>query len=109
MTKAELVSKIAEESDVTKKASDAFLKSLIGILHQTLKEGGELHLRGLGTFKVADRRARAGVNPRTGAKLEIPATKAPTFRAAQALKDAVKEPEKKPEKQTQKKAGTKKK
>ncbi len=39
MTKAELVSKIAEESDVTKKAADAFLKSLVGILHQTLKKG----------------------------------------------------------------------
>jgi DNA-binding protein HU-beta len=113
MTKAELVSKIADESDVTKKAADAFLKGLIETLQQTLKEGGELRLGGLGTFKVMDRKARAGVNPRTGVKLEIPASKAPAFRAAQALKDVVKGPEKKadvkPEKKSQKKAETKKK
>ncbi len=113
MTKAELVSKIAEENDVTKKTADAFLKSLIGTLQLTLKEGGELRIGGLGTFKVMDRKARVGVNPSTGVKMEIPATKAPTFRAAQALKDSVKEPEKKPdikpETKTQKKAGTKKK
>jgi hypothetical protein len=42
----------------------------------------------LGTFAVAERKARTGVNPQTGAKIKIPATKAPTFRAAKALKDA---------------------
>lgn len=90
MTKAELVSKIAEASDVTKKVAETMLKTLIESLHRTLKEGGEIRIDGLGTFKVMERKARTGVNPQTKAKINIPATKAPVFRAAKALKEAVK-------------------
>jgi nucleoid DNA-binding protein len=90
MTKAELVSHVAEQSDLTKKTTEAVLKSLIGAVHQSLKETGEIRIDGLGTFKVIERKARTGVNPQTGAKLDIPATKAPAFRAAKALKEAVK-------------------
>jgi DNA-binding protein HU-beta len=90
MTKAELVSEIAEKSDVTKKVSETMLKTLIEAVQRTLKETGEIRIDGLGTFKVMERKARTGVNPQTGAKLDIPATKAPAFKAAKALKDAVK-------------------
>ena len=94
MTKAELVSEIAGKADVTKKAAETMLKTLIESVHQALKETGEIRIDGLGTFKVVERKARTGVNPRTGDKLEIPATKAPAFRAAKSLKESVKEPEK---------------
>ena len=107
MTKAELVSQIAEKSDVTKKKAGAVLKSLIETVHQALKDDGQLRIDGLGTFKVIERKARTGVNPRTGAKLQIPAAKAPTFKAAMALKVAVKGPEKKVEKTAAKKAAKK--
>lgn len=89
MTKAELVSYVAKETKVAKKAVDAVLKSLVDALHQTLKKGGEIRINSLGTFKVVQRKARAGVNPQTKAKIKIPAKKAPAFRAAKALKDAV--------------------
>jgi len=89
MTKAELVSFIAGETKVAKKAVDAFLKSLVDAVHQTLKKGGEIRINSLGTFKVVQRKARTGVNPQTKAKMKIPAKKAPGFRAAKALKDAV--------------------
>jgi nucleoid DNA-binding protein len=91
MTKAELVSQVAEQSDLTKKTTEAVLKALISSIHRTLKEAGEIRIDGLGTFKVIERKARTGVNPQTGAKLDIPATKAPAFRAGKALKEAVKQ------------------
>jgi DNA-binding protein HU-beta len=90
MTKAELVSKLAEETKVTKKVAAAMLDSLVKTLQSGLKDGGRMRIDGLGTFEVADRKARNGVNPRTGAQIKIPATKAPVFRAAKALKEAVK-------------------
>ena len=89
MTKAELVSFIAGETKVAKKAIDAVLNSLVDAVQQTLKKGGEIRVNSLGTFKVVQRKARTGVNPQTKAKMKIPAKKAPGFRAAQALKDAV--------------------
>ena len=100
MTKAELVAQIAKKTNVPKKGVEAVLKSLIGSVRQALKKEGQIRLGGLGTFRVLERKARTGVNPLTGAKIKIPATKAPAFRAAKALKDAVKE--------TPKKSGTKK-
>ena len=54
-----------------------------------LKAGGSVQLIGFGTFKVAERAARTGVNPKTKAKIEIAASKAPAFKAGRALKDAV--------------------
>ena len=91
MTKAEIVSKLAEETKVTKKVAAAMLDSLVKTLQTSLKDGGKIRIDGLGTFAVVDRKARTGVNPQTQAKIKIPATKAPAFRAAKALKEAVKE------------------
>jgi len=95
MTKAELVAKLAEETKATKKTCGDMLDCLVKTLQTSLKDGEKIRLDGLGTFAVADRKARMGVNPRTQEKMKIPATKAPVFRAAQALKDAVKPPAKK--------------
>jgi predicted GIY-YIG superfamily endonuclease/nucleoid DNA-binding protein len=90
MTKTEMVAKLAEETKVTKKVAASMLDSLVKTLQTGLKDGDRIRIDGLGTFAVADRKARNGVNPRTKAAIKIPATKAPVFRAAKALKDAVK-------------------
>ena len=90
MTKAELVSKLAEEAELTKKVAAAILDSLVETVQAGLKDGVKIRIAGLGTFAVANRKARTGVNPQTRAKIKIPATKAPVFRAAKALKDAAK-------------------
>ena len=95
MTKAEIVSKLAEDTKVTKKVAAAMLDSLVKTLQTSLKDGGKIRVNGLGTFVVVERKARTGVNPQTQAKIKIPATKAPAFRAAKALKEAVKEVPKK--------------
>jgi DNA-binding protein HU-beta len=89
MTKAELVSHVSKRSNITKNAASAALTSLVEAIQQTLKKGGEVRISSLGTFRVVQRKARAGVNPRTGAKIRIPATRAARFRAAKALRDAV--------------------
>jgi len=90
MTKADLVTKIAQDSEISKKAAEAALNCAVKTIIEALKEHGEIRIDKLGTFKVIERKARTGVNPRNGEKIQIPATKAPTFRAAQALKDAIK-------------------
>jgi putative endonuclease len=95
MKKAEIVAKLAEDAKVTKKVAAAMLDSLVKTLQGGLKDGGKIRIDGLGTFVVVDRKARTGVNPQTQAKIKIPATKAPAFRAAKALKEAVKEVPKK--------------
>jgi DNA-binding protein HU-beta len=104
MTKDELVSQIAKESEISKKAAASMLASFVNAIHQSLKADGSVRIPGLGTFLVAERKARKGVNPRTQAKIEIPATKVPAFRAAQALKDLVKMVEEPAEKKAGKKS-----
>jgi nucleoid DNA-binding protein len=95
MTKAELVAKISKEASITKKKAEMALNSLIEAIGQALKKGDKVRITSLGTFRVKNTKARAGVNPQTQAKIQIPATKAPAFRAAKALKDAVKRTSKK--------------
>ncbi|MGB6068202.1 MAG: HU family DNA-binding protein [Desulfomonilaceae bacterium] len=90
MTKAELVAKLAEETKVTKKVAGEMLTSLVKTLQDGLKKAERVRIDGLGTFAVVHRKARNGVNPQTRAKIKIPASTAPAFRAAKALKDAVK-------------------
>lgn len=90
MTKAEFVDQVANESGLSKgeagKAVDAFL----GVLEETLRRGGEVNFTGFGKFSVADRGARQGVNPQTGERIEIPASRVPRFSAGSSLKKAVK-------------------
>jgi len=90
MTKAELVSRIAEEAGVSKKAAGAALASVVSAIHEVLKKAQKIRVTDLGSFSVVKRQARQGVNPRTGKPIKIPATKAPKFTAAKALKEAVK-------------------
>ncbi|MEI8183752.1 MAG: HU family DNA-binding protein [Desulfomonile sp.] len=90
MTKSEIISHIAKKAGVTNKVAGGVLDAFIGLINQTLKEEGEIRIDQLGKFKVVERKARTGVNPQTKAKIKIPARKAPTFRAAKALKDTVK-------------------
>jgi DNA-binding protein HU-beta len=90
MTKAELVTYIAEEAEISKKAAGIALDSVVSAIHDALSKGDKIRIADLGSFSVVTRQARKGVNPRTGKPIDIPATKAPKFTAAKALKDAVK-------------------
>jgi DNA-binding protein HU-beta len=90
MTKTELVEKMAKDAKVTKAAAGKALDSFVDGVKKSLKKGEKVTLIGFGTFSVAQRKARKGRNPRTGAEIKIAARKAPKFSAGQALKKAVK-------------------
>jgi DNA-binding protein HU-beta len=90
MNKAQLVSAIATKSGFTKKVSEEALNAIIGSIEEALESGEKVSLVGFGTFEVRDRAARTGRNPQTQEIIEIPAKKAPAFRAGKVLKDLVK-------------------
>ena len=90
MTKSDFVDQVANKSGLSKgdaaKAVDAFLDSI----EETLGGGGEVAFTGFGKFTVAERGARQGVNPQTGERIHIAASKVPRFSAGSGLKKAVK-------------------
>ena len=89
MNKSELVAHIATSAGLTKAQATAALQAFETSVIDTLANGGEVTLIGFGTFKVTDRAARTGRNPKTGEEIQIVASKVPTFKAGKALKEAV--------------------
>lgn len=89
MNKAELVAAIADKTELSKKDAEKALKAFTDVVAEELKKGEKVQLVGFGTFEVSERAARTGRNPLTGAEMEIPASKAPKFKAGKALKDMI--------------------
>lgn len=89
MNKSELVDAMAKKSGLSKKDTEAALGAFTETVANALKKGDKVQLIGFGTFEVTNRAAREGKNPQTGAKIKIPASKAPKFKAGKALKDTV--------------------
>lgn len=90
MNKADLVNHVAESAGLSKAAAANAVEAVLGGVSSTLASGNSVSLVGFGTFSVADRAARTARNPRTGETINVPASKAPKFKAGKALKDAVK-------------------
>lgn len=88
--KAQLVEKVAEKTNLTKKDVTAAVEALFETIEETLASGDKVQVIGFGTFEVRDRAARKGRNPQTGEEIQIPASKVPGFKAGKALKEAVK-------------------
>ncbi|ADL67835.1 HU family DNA-binding protein [Thermoanaerobacterium saccharolyticum] len=89
MNKADLVTKIAEKSELTKKDAEKALNAFVDAVQEALKQGDKVQLVGFGTFEVRERAERKGRNPQTKEEITIPASKAPVFKAGKALKDLV--------------------
>ena len=89
VTKTDLTDKLAERTGMSKSEAKGALNALLDTLTDSLKQGDKVQLTGFGTFEVRDRKARTGVKPGTSEKIEIPASKAPAFKAGKALKNAV--------------------
>lgn len=89
MNKAELVVAVSEKAELSKKDTEKALKAFIDVVTEELAKGEKVQLVGFGTFEVAERPARTGRNPRTKQTIEIPASKAPKFKAGKALKDII--------------------
>ena len=90
MTKSEFVDQVASESGLSKGEATKAVDAVLAVLESTLRRGGEVNFTGFGKFSVADRGARQGVNPQTGERIQIAASRVPRFSAGSALKKAVK-------------------
>lgn len=89
MNKSELIAQVAEKTGLTKRAAGDSVEAVLSAIQEALKKGEKVTLVGFGTFEVRNRAARKGVNPATGATIEIPESRVPAFKAGKALKEAV--------------------
>ncbi len=90
MNKADIIDKVHEVVGGTRADAERAVETLISCVADSLKEGKEVSIAGLGIFATKTRNARTGRNPRTGESIDIPSMRVPKFRAAKALKDSVK-------------------
>lgn len=89
MTKAELVEEVARAAELTKKDSEVIVEEVFKNIIQALNRGEKIELRGFGSFRVRQRDARRGRNPKTGAPVDIPAKRVPFFKPGKELKELI--------------------
>lgn len=89
MTQGDLIKDIASRTGTTQKAAKTFLDAFVESVQDSLKRGENVAISGFGTFRVAQRAARTGRNPRTGEPLQVAARKAPVFSAGTSLRKSV--------------------
>ncbi|AQL56148.1 HU family DNA-binding protein [Abyssicoccus albus] len=90
MNKTELISAVAEKTELSKKDAGVAVDAVFESIQDSLSKGEKVSLIGFGNFEVRERAARKGRNPQTGKEIEIAASKVPAFKAGKALKEAVK-------------------
>ena len=86
MTKAELVEEVARTAELTKKHAEIVVNTVFDSIVDSLKDGEKIELRGFGSFRIRQRGARIGRNPKTGARVEVPAKRIPYFKPGKDLK-----------------------
>ena len=91
MTKAELVEDVARAAELTKKDAERLVEIVFESIIETLNQGEKIELRGFGSFRVRERGARRGRNPKTGAPVDIPAKRVPYFKPGKELKELINE------------------
>ncbi len=89
MTKADLVEQVAKEADMTKKDAEQLVEVVFDSIVGALNKGEKIELRGFGSFRVRERDARTGRNPKTGATVSIPAKRVAYFKPGKELKEIV--------------------
>jgi DNA-binding protein HU-beta len=90
VTKSELVDQVADRADLTKQDAARAVDAVLATVEDALRRGSEVTVSGFGKFHVGERGARQGVNPRTGERIQIAASRVPRFTAGSGLKSAVK-------------------
>ncbi len=91
MTKAELVEDVARAAELTKKDAERLVEIVFESIIDTLNQGEKIELRGFGSFRVRERGARRGRNPKTGDPVNIPAKRVPYFKPGKELKELINE------------------
>lgn len=90
LNKKALADAISEKIDITKKDATVAVETVFEEIIKAVADGNKVDITGFGKFEITERAARTGINPATREKIQIPATKAPKFKAAKAFKEAVK-------------------
>ncbi len=91
MTKAELVEDVARAAELTKKDAERLVEIVFESIIETLNQGEKIELRGFGSFRVRERGARRGRNPKTGDPVDIPAKRVPYFKPGKEMKELINE------------------
>jgi nucleoid DNA-binding protein len=86
MLKTDLIDRVAIRTNLTKSQTKKVVDSFINTITESLSEGIDIEIRGFGSFRIRERNARIGMNPKSGQRINIPAKKVPYFRAGKSLK-----------------------
>lgn len=89
MTKADLIEEVARVVEFSRKDSEVIVEAIFDSVVRALKEDDKIEIRGFGSFRTRQRQARVGRNPKTGARVEVPAKRIPFFKPSKELKDLV--------------------
>jgi len=89
MTKADLIKEVSQSSDLTKKHSEIIVNTVFESIIAALHEDDKVELRGFGSFRIRQRRARQGRNPKTGDRVRVPAKRIPYFKPGKELKKLI--------------------
>ena len=89
MTKADLVDKVTALGDLTRRDGEIIVEVLFDSVVGALKSGDKIEIRGFGSFRTRQRNSRIGRNPKTGAKVDVPAKKVPFFKPSKELRDLI--------------------
>jgi integration host factor subunit beta len=89
LTKADLIEEVLRVTELPRKESESIVETIFESIIQALQKGEKIEIRGFGSFRTRQRRGRVGRNPKTGAKVEVPAKKIPFFKPSKELKDFV--------------------
>ena len=94
MTKAELVEEVTQLGDLTRRDGEVIVDTIFDAVIGALRAGDKIEIRGFGSFRIRQRKPRIGRNPKTGAKVEVPAKRVPYFKPSKELRDLVNPAEK---------------
>ena len=89
MTKAELIEDVSRAAELSRKDSETIVETIFESIVKSLRAGDKIEIRGFGSFRTRQRNPRIGRNPKTGARVEVPAKKIPYFKPSKELKDLV--------------------
>ncbi len=89
MTKAELIEEVSRVVEMTRKDSEVIVEAILDSVVRALRGGDKIEIRGFGSFRTRQRQPRVGRNPKTGARVDVPAKRIPYFKPSKELKDLV--------------------
>jgi integration host factor subunit beta len=97
MTKADLIEEVSRLAELTRKDSEIIVETIFDSVVRSLRSGDKIEIRGFGSFRTRQRKPRVGRNPKTGARVEVPAKKIPYFKPSKELKDVINHDKAQPE------------